>query len=89
MSHRTGADTSRRVIDIAIGILVGLEGCSEREAFGQLVDVVKQTGVGIGATAEALVALAGGDPCAQQTDAYVAWSELLSRARPVASSAVS
>lgn len=85
MSYRTGPDTSRRIIDVAVGVLVGLQGCSEGEAFDELVDVVKQTGVGIGTTAAALVALAGGHPSPQHTETCVAWGELLRRGGPVPS----
>ena len=59
MSYRAREDTSRQVIDVAIGILVGLRGCSERQAFDELVRVVHQTGIGIGSLAAGLVALAG------------------------------
>ena len=48
MSYRVVDDTSRRVIDVAIGILVGLRGCSDQAAFDELVRVVHQTGIGIG-----------------------------------------
>jgi hypothetical protein len=48
MSYRAGDESSRRVIDVAIGILIGLRGCSDIEAFDELVRVVHQTGVGIG-----------------------------------------
>jgi hypothetical protein len=39
MSYRVGDDTSRRVIDVATGILIGLRGCSEAFAvWGELFD---------------------------------------------------
>jgi len=42
MSYRVPRDdTSRKVIDRAIGILVGLRGCSPDDAFAELVRVVK------------------------------------------------
>jgi len=62
-------DTSRRVIDVAIGVLVGLRGCSQREAFDELVRV--------------LVALASGAASAGHAEAFTAWGELISRDRPV------
>jgi hypothetical protein len=52
--------TSRRVIDVAIGILMGLRTCTEREAFDDLASAVRVTGVGLGAIAGALVNLVGG-----------------------------
>jgi hypothetical protein len=47
-SPRYSDDTSRKVIDLATGILVGLYCCSPREAFDELVSVMNHTGVGIG-----------------------------------------
>ena len=77
MSHRD--DTSRRVIDVAIGILVGLRGCSDREAFDELVQVVHQTGIGIGRLAAGLVALASGSATAEHAEAFAVWGELVRR----------
>lgn len=52
--------SSRTVIDVAIGVLVGWRGCSPREAFEELAGAVRETGIGIGSIARALVDLAGG-----------------------------
>jgi hypothetical protein len=84
MSYRS-VDTSRRVIDLATGILVGLRGCSEREAFAELVAVVQRTGIGIGSIARALVAIAGSpaDSVPFEAEAFDAWADLLA-ARTVA-----
>ncbi|MGB3485708.1 MAG: ANTAR domain-containing protein [Mycobacterium sp.] len=72
-------NNSRRVIDIAIGVLVALQGHSEREAFEELVAAVRRTGVGVGALAAALVALVGGrpGPTAHQAEALDVWGDLL------------
>jgi hypothetical protein len=72
-------DTSRRVIDIAVGVLVGLRGYSEREAFTELVEAVRCTGVGIGSLAAALIALVGGrsHETPYQTEALDFWGETL------------
>lgn len=77
--RRQSDTTSRRLIDVAVGILIGLRGCSQDEAFAELVDAVQRTGVGIGALAEALVALAGGseNPPAHHDAALDVWGELL------------
>jgi hypothetical protein len=80
MSYR-GDESSRRVIDIAVGILVGLRGYSDREAFEEIVRVVNQTGVGIGSLAAGLVALASGSSSAGHAEAFAAWGELLRRGR--------
>lgn len=39
MNYRAEDRTSRRVIDVAVGILVGLRDCSQRQAFEELVAV--------------------------------------------------
>jgi hypothetical protein len=83
MSYRVGEDTSRRMIDVATGILVGLRGCSVDEAFDELVLVVHQTGVGIGRLAIGLVALASGSSSAEHAEAFTVWGELIERGRPV------
>jgi ANTAR domain-containing protein len=74
-------ETSRKVIDVAVGILVGLRGCSQREAFDELVRVVHQTGIGIGSIATGLVALASGSSSADHAEACNAWGELISSGR--------
>ena len=76
---RRPTDTSRRVIDIAVGVLVGLRGYSEGEAFNELVEAVRCTGVGIGSLAGALIALVGGraEGTPYQTEALDFWGETL------------
>jgi hypothetical protein len=81
MSYRVGDDTSRRVIDVATGILVGLRGCSDQEAFDELVRTVHQTGVGIGRLAAELVALAGGSLSSEHAEAFTVWGDLIERGR--------
>lgn len=84
MDNRITDVTSRRVIDVAIGILVGLRGCTERQAFDELVTVVKQTGLGIGRVAGGLVALAAGSSSsAEHAEAFAAWGELIRGTRRV------
>jgi hypothetical protein len=81
MSYHVGDDTSRRVIDVAIGILVGLRGCSDQAAFDELVQVVHQTG--IGRLAAGLVAVASGSSTAEHAEAFTVWGDLIDRARLV------
>ena len=78
---------SRKVIDVAIGVLVGLRGCSTDDAFAELVRVVHNTGVGIGSLASGLVALAVGGSSAGHSEAFAVWGELIGRNRlsPIAS----
>jgi hypothetical protein len=89
MGYRVGDESSRRVIDMAIGILVGLRGCSDHEAFDELVRVVHQTGVGIGRLAGGLVAVASGSASAEHAEAFTAWGELVQRGRVSLASASS
>jgi ANTAR domain len=83
MSYRVEEHTSRRVIDLAVGILIGLRGCSQRDAFDELVRAVNHTGIGIGSLATGLVALAGGSSSAQHAEAFTVWGELIRRGRPI------
>jgi len=82
MRYYVGAEPSRRMIDVATGILVALRGCSDREAFDELVRVVNQTGIGIGRLAAGLVAVASGSSSAEHAEAFAVWGELVRR--PVA-----
>ena len=82
-STRYFDDTSRKVIDVATGILVGLRCYSPGEAFEELVSVMNRTGVGIGSLAAGLVALAGGESSAGHDEAFTAWGELIGRDRLV------
>jgi hypothetical protein len=79
-------NTSRKVIDLAVGVLVGLRGCRPEEGFAELVEVVHRTGVGIGAVAAQLVALASGSDSAFPPGDLGAWADLIRqhRARPMA-----
>lgn len=80
MLHQVSSGpTSRKSIDVAVGILVGLRGCSEREAFEELARVVHESGVGLGSTATALVALATGSSSPEHAEAFNAWGALLGR----------
>jgi hypothetical protein len=81
MSYRVGDEPSRRVIDVATGILVALRGCTDREAFDELVRVVNQTGIGIGRLAAGLVAVASGASSADHAEAFTVWGDVIDRAR--------
>jgi hypothetical protein len=74
-------DTSRKVVDTAVGVLVGLRGCSPTEAFTELVAVTRQTGIGIGSLANGLVAVASGTSSADNAEAFNVWGELIRRDR--------
>lgn len=89
MSYRAGKHTSRREIDVAVGILVGLRGCSEQAAFEELVEVVNHTGIGIGGIATGLAALARGASSGGHDEAFAAWGDLIGRRRAVSVPAAS
>lgn len=78
-SGRGTDPSSRTVIDVAIGVLVGWRGCSQREAFEELAGAVRETGVGIGSIARALVDLAcGADQSAPHRDvALRLWGDVM------------
>ena len=78
-SSRRADPASRRVIDVAIGILMGLRRCSERDAFDDLVRAVHETGVGPAALATALADIVAGegDRGGRHTEATLMWGHLL------------
>lgn len=77
-------DPSRKTIDTAIGILVGVRGCSTEDAFTELSRVVQQTGIGLGSIATGLVAIATGSSSssAEHAEAFTIWGDLIARSRP-------
>ena len=75
---RRADPASRRVIDLAIGILMGLRRCSEGEAFDDLIDAVHETGIGPAGLAEALTHTVGGEGIApHQSEVIRVWGHLL------------
>ena len=75
---RRADPASRRVIDLAIGILMGLRRCSEGEAFDDLIDAVHETGIGPAGLAEALTHTVGGEGIAShQSEVIRVWGHLL------------
>jgi enamine deaminase RidA (YjgF/YER057c/UK114 family) len=72
-------DFSRRDIDLAIGVLIGLRRCSERQAFNEIAAVVAQTGIGLGSICRALVALASGTTPSfnHRSEVVGAWGDLI------------
>ena len=55
----------RRHIDVAIGVLIGLRHCSEKQAFADIATAVHETGIGLRGVCDALITLAGGANDAQ------------------------
>ena len=60
MNHNDGSadPLSRHVIDVAIGVLMGLRRCSERQAFNEIAAAVSETGVSLGSICRGLIELA-------------------------------
>ena len=76
---RGGDPSSRIVIDLAVGVLIGWRGCSEREAFDEIARAVLNTGVGIGSLTRALVELATGaeESAPHRAEALRLWGDVM------------
>jgi hypothetical protein len=71
--------SSRTVIDMAIGVLIGWRGCSERDASDEIARAVRTTGVGIGTLARALVELAtgAGESAPHRAEVLRLWGDVM------------
>lgn len=70
---------SRRDIDMGLGVLIALRGCTERQAFNEIAAAVADTGVGLSRICHALVLLAS-DATAEfdhRTEVIERWGDLL------------
>lgn len=87
MVHRVDKpdSTSRRVIDHAIGVLIGLRGCSPEQAFAELIEVMNRTGLGIGAISTELVTLACEAESTTHAHDLNAWEDLIGLHRTLVS----
>ena len=76
---RVNDPSSRTAIDVAIGVLIGWRGCSEREASDEIARAVGTTGVGIGALARALVELAtgAGESAPHRAEVLHLWGDVM------------
>jgi pimeloyl-ACP methyl ester carboxylesterase len=70
---------TRREIEVAIGVLMGLRGCSHREAVNEYLDAVHETGTRAPELGRALVDLANGDESSSphRTEAQRRWGHLV------------
>lgn len=59
--YRPGDHRSRREIDLAIGVLIGMRRCSAHQALETLVEATRVTGVGLGAVSGTLLTVVTGD----------------------------
>ena len=77
-SYRPGAHQSRREIDMAIGVLMGIRRCSAREASEALAGVTRASGIGLGGVSRTLLDMVSGDVEPNTTDDATAhWKALL------------
>jgi ANTAR domain len=76
-SYRPADHRSRREIDMAIGVLMGVRRCSQQEALEALVCATRTTGVGLGGVSRALLDVISGDPAPSAGEAITHWNGLL------------
>jgi hypothetical protein len=60
-SYRPAEHRSRREIDLAIGVLMGIRRCSAQDALEALADATRASGVGLGGVSRALLTVITGD----------------------------
>jgi hypothetical protein len=60
-SYRPAEHQSRREIDMAIGVLIGIRRCSAQEALEALVAATRASGVGLGGVSRTLLDVVLGD----------------------------
>lgn len=74
--YRPAEHRSRREIDMAIGVLMGVRRCSAGDALEVLADATRASGVGLGGVSRALLTVVSGDvESADQTVAH--WNAVL------------
>jgi len=77
-SYRPAEHRSRREIDMAIGVLIGIRRCSAREALEALAGATRASGVGLGGVSRTLLDMVSGDVEPSTADEAVAhWNALL------------
>lgn len=68
---------SRREIDLAVGALMALHRCTEREAFDRMVRAVHSTGIGLGELSHALIAVVSGAADSPDSAARRHWATVM------------
>jgi hypothetical protein len=77
-SYRPAEHRSRREIDMAIGVLMGIRRCSQKEALATLVHATRATGVGIGGVSQTLLDIVSEKAAPSAGEDVVAhWNALL------------
>ncbi len=67
------AHSSRRVIDMAMGAYMAIRHCPEQQARAAIIDAARDSGVGLGAASQALMAVINGEFGADATGAVDYW----------------
>ncbi|MEE3062647.1 MAG: ANTAR domain-containing protein [Actinomycetota bacterium] len=75
--YRPADHRSRREIDMAIGVLMGIRRCSQKEALDTLVRATRASGVGIGGVSRTLLDVVSEGPEPSTDDAIAHWNALL------------
>lgn len=79
-SYRLAEHQSRREIDMAIGVLMGIRRCSARDALDALVNATRASGVGLGGVSRTLLTVITGDGETAASEKAVAhWDSVLDR----------
>ncbi|UQX10268.1 ANTAR domain-containing protein [Candidatus Mycobacterium methanotrophicum] len=77
-NYRPADHRSRREIDQAIGVVMGIRRCSAEQALNEIIDVVRASGVGLGEASCALLELVTDGSCDVVVGvARVHWDALL------------
>jgi ANTAR domain-containing protein len=75
--YRPAEHQSRREIDMAIGVLMGIRRCSPQEALEALAGATRASGVGLGGVSRTLLDVVSGDPQLAADEALAHWNSLL------------
>lgn len=76
-NYRPGEHRSRREIDMALGVVMGIRRCSAKEALEVLAGGTRASGVGLGGVSRALLSVVSGDPGPAVGEAVTHWNALL------------
>lgn len=76
-NYRPAEHRSRREIDQAIGVVMGIRRCSAEQALTEITGVVRASGVGLGGVSRALLGLVSGDVSQAAGEALAHWDALL------------
>jgi hypothetical protein len=77
-TYRPADHQSRREIDMAIGVLIGIRRCTAHEALDALVTATRVSGIGLGGVSRTLLSIVSGDVESTTTDTAAAhWNSML------------